>query len=71
MTVDPDVVIRRMGEGARTGQIARRMGHKTDTVRRVLRKLEAEKRVFRDAQFSYDNDIYWRPSFSSDVGDRV
>lgn len=71
MTIDPDAVIRRMGDGARTGQIARRMGHRTDKVRRVLRKLEAEKRVFRDAQFTYENDIYWRPSFSSDAGERV
>lgn len=71
MTIDPHVVLRRMGEGARTGQIARRMGYPTSAVRRVLLKLEMEGRVRRDERFTYPTDIYWRPCFPDAAGERV
>lgn len=71
MTIDPATVIRRMGEGARTGQIARRMGYPTQAVRRALLKLEQEGRVRRDERFTYPTDIYWRPSFPAGAGEEV
>lgn len=58
--------------GARTWQLARRLGCPTPLVRRVMLRLERQGVVKRHERYSADNDIYWcladaRPSASEEA----
>lgn len=54
-------IIKAIGDGGRTFQIAKRSGVSTSVARYHLRSLERSGRVKRDERLSSENDIYWRP----------
>lgn len=54
-------IIAVMGHGARTYQIASKMGWETPRANRALRRLEKDGKVKRDAHASASNDIRWIP----------